>query len=146
MEEQEKQRELAEAVAAGSRALMNLRRSQEFLDKAANWGLFDMLAGGIFATLVKHQKIKEAQDVMEEARQSLRAFEKELQDVNLNLNLDLEIGEFLTFADYFLDNVFVDVMVQSRLSSAAGELERTRSDVRGILTKLYPLLGEEERE
>ena len=146
MEEQEKQRELAEAVAAGSRALMNLRRSQEFLDKAANWGLFDMLAGGIFATLGKHQKIREAQDAMEEARQSLRAFEKELQDVNLNLNLDLEIGEFLTFADYFLDNVFVDVMVQSRLSSAAGELERTRSDVRGILTKLYPLLGEEERE
>ena len=48
--------------------------------------------------------------------------------------------------DIFLDNVFVDVMVQSRLSSAAGELERTRSDVRGILTKLYPLLGEEERE
>ena len=136
MEEQEKQRELAEAVAAGSRALMNLHRSQEFLDKAANWGLFDMLAGGIFATLGKHQKIKEAQDAMEEARQSLRAFEKELQDVNLNLNLDLEIGEFLTFADYFLDNVFVDFMVQNRINEARGQVRDAIVAVQQMLAEV----------
>ena len=136
MEEQEKQRELAEAVAAGSRALMNLHRSQEFLDKAANWGLFDMLAGGIFATLGKHQKIKEAQDAMEEARQSLRAFEKELQDVNLNLNLDLEIGEFLTFADYFLDNVFVDFMVQNRINEARGQVRDAIVAVQQMLAEI----------
>ena len=138
MEEQEKQRELQEAVAAGSRALINLRRSQEFLDKAANWGLFDMLAGGIFATLVKHQKIKEAQEAMEEARQSLRAFEKELQDVNLNLNLDLdlEIGEFLTFADYFLDNVFVDFMVQNRINEARGQVRDAIVAVQQMLAEV----------
>ena len=61
-------------------------------------------------------------------------------------DFSLELEGYLKAMDIFLDNVFVDVMVQSRLSSAAGELERTRSDVRGILTKLYPLLGEEERE
>lgn len=136
MEEQEKQRELAEAVAAGSRVLMNLRRSQEFLDKAANWGLFDMLAGGIFVTLGKHQKIKEAQNAMEEARQSLRAFEKELQDVNLNLNLDLEIGEFLTFADYFLDNVFVDFMVQNRINEARGQVRDAIVAVQQMLAEI----------
>ena len=106
------------------------------MDKAANWGLFDMLAGGIFATLVKHQKIKEAQDVMEEARQSLRAFEKELQDVNLNLNLDLEIGEFLTFADYFLDNVFVDFMVQNRINEARGQVRDAIVAVQQMLAEV----------
>ena len=139
-------KEIREAILAGEAALDSLEKAAEKLQSAKNWGLFDMLGGGMFSSFVKHSRIDEASGYMEEAKRKLAAFERELRDISVPADFSLELEGYLKAMDIFLDNVFVDVMVQSRLSSAAGERERTRSDVRGILTKLYPLLGEEERE
>lgn len=140
------QREVREAVQAGEEALAGIQKAREKLGSAKNWGIFDMLGGGMISSMVKHSRMDDASEDMEEAKRKLAAFERELRDISVPADFSLELEGYLKAMDIFLDNVFVDVMVQSRLSSAAGELERTRSDVRGILTKLYPLLGEEERE
>ena len=39
-------REIQEAREAGARALNSLRKAQECLDGARNWGILDMFGGG----------------------------------------------------------------------------------------------------
>lgn len=39
---------------------------------------------------------------MEQAKYDLRNFSRELNDVNIACDLNINIGDFLSFADYFL--------------------------------------------
>ena len=40
---------------------------------------------------------------MEQAKYDLRNFSRELNDVNMVCNLNIDTGDFLSFADYFFD-------------------------------------------
>ena len=70
-----------------------------------------MFGGGMFSTMIKQSKINDARGELEAARYALRSFEKELQDVSRAVDLRIDIGSFLSFADFFFDNFFVDWMV-----------------------------------
>lgn len=79
---------------------------------------------------------------MEEAKRSIAIFERELKDVSLSADLSIELSSFMRFADIFMDNVFVDVMVQSRINEAITNLDQASGRIRAILAKLYPLLND----
>ena len=49
---------------------------------------------------------------MEQAKYDLRNFSRELNDVNMVCNLNIDTGDFLSFADYFFDGFVVDWVVQ----------------------------------
>ena len=129
-------REIQEAVAAGERALDSLRAAEKSLNSAGGWGLFDMLGGGMFSTMIKQSKINDARGELEAARYALRSFEKELQDVSRAVDLRIDIGSFLSFADFFFDNFFVDWMVQSKIDQAKSQVSQAIRQVEGILTEL----------
>ena len=74
-------KEIREAILAGEAALDSLEKAAEKLQSAKNWGLFDMLGGGMFSSFVKHSRIDEASGYMEEAKRKLAAFERELRDI-----------------------------------------------------------------
>lgn len=57
-------REMKEAIDAGERALRTLRSAQEKLNSAGNWGIFDMLGGGLFSTIMKRSKMDDAKMLM----------------------------------------------------------------------------------
>ena len=140
MTDHEMRIELAQAIDAGERALTSLRDARQRLDSAGNWGLFDMLGGGTFTSLVKHAKLGNASDCMEQARRDMERFERELRDVTLCANLDLDTGGFLAFADMFMDNVFADVLVQRKISQAkkqVGEAVRQVESIVGALRRKY---------
>ena len=98
----------------------------------------------MFSSFVKHSKMDEASSYMEDAKRSLAAFERELKDVSLSANFSIEVGDFMRFADIFMDNVFIDVMVQSGINEAVTGLDQASYQIRSILTKLYPLLNDPE--
>ena len=129
-------REIQEAVAAGERALDSLRAVEKSLNSAGGWGLFDMFGGGMFSTMIKQSKINDARGELEAARYALRSFEKELQDVSRAVDLRIDIGSFLSFADFFFDNFFVDWMVQSKIDQAKSQVSQAIRQVEGILTEL----------
>ena len=137
-------KEIREAIQAGEAALAAIERAKEKLGSAKNWGLFDMLGGGMFSSFVKHSKMDEASSYMEDAKRSLAAFERELKDVSLSADFSIEVGDFMRFADIFMDNVFIDVMVQSGINEAVTGLNQASYQIRSILTKLYPLLNDPE--
>ena len=130
------EKEKREAIDAGSRALRSLRAAQDNLNSVKNWGIWDMFGGGFISTMVKHSKMDQAKQNMEEARNDLRNFSRELNDVNMTCHLDIETGDFLSFADWFFDGFVVDWMVQDRINQASRQVEEAICRVEGILRQL----------
>lgn len=95
-----------------------------------------MFGGGFISTMVKHSKMDQAKQNMEEARNDLRNFSRELNDVNMTCHLDIETGDFLSFADWFFDGFVVDWMVQDRINQASQQVEEAICRVEGILRQL----------
>lgn len=132
------EKEKREAMEAGNRALHSLREAQTNLDSARNWGLWDMFGGGTITSLIKSSRMDRAKQNMEQAKYDLRSFSKELNDVSMVINLDIETGDFLSIADWFFDNFFVDWMVQDRINKA-------RDQVRDAIWKVENVMRELER-
>lgn len=129
-------REMKEAMDAGERALATLRSAQEKLNSASNWGLFDMFGGGLLSTVMKRSKMTDAQNLIEAAKMDLRRFQKELKDVNVPLDLRIEVGSFLSFADFFFDGFVADYLVQSKISDAKEQVSDAIFRVEQILREL----------
>ena len=129
-------REMKEALDAGERALSSLRNAQEKLNSAGNWGLFDMFGGGLFSTIMKRSKMDDAQQLMEAAKSDLKRFQRELKDVNIPLDLRMEVGSFLSFADFFFDGFVADYLVQSKISEAKEQVSDAIIRVEQILNEL----------
>lgn len=125
-------KEIQEAIQAANHALACLRQADAYLQSAKNWGLFDMLGGGALTTFFKHSKMDDARYEMERAKRALQSFRKELADVDQRLHLSLEIGDFLTFADYFFDGLIADWLVQSKIQDAKAQVENAIIQVRQI--------------
>lgn len=130
------EREKREAIEAGNRALYSLREAQKNLQSAKNWGICDMIGGGFISTMAKNSKMNRAKQDMERAKYDLKNFSKELNDVNMNYHLDIQTGDFLSFADWFFDGFFVDWMVQDRINKAAEQVSNAIYRVENILRQL----------
>ena len=129
-------KECREAMDAGNRALESLRNAKAYLDSARNWGIFDMLGGGFFSSLMKRSKINDAQSMMNRARQDLQSFSRELGDVHMSEQLDVEINDFIGFADLLWDNFLVDWMMQDRINNACAQLDEVIGRVEQIVSRL----------
>lgn len=134
--DEQMRRETEEALQAGRRALSSLEKARDQLNSASNWGLFDMLGGGLLATMAKHSKMDSAVQYMEEARANLQSFGRELQDVNTSMEFGLDIGSFLHFADYFFDGFLADYLVQERIRDSREQVEEAIRQVRSVLQEL----------
>ncbi len=130
-------KETQEAEEAGQEALSRLDEAREKLQSARNWGTYDMLGGGMISTHIKHNRIEEARELMYEAQHALRLFEKELADLEWRSGASgVEMGGFLTFADYFFDGFLTDWVVQGRINDAFDSVERGIEEVERQLSRL----------
>lgn len=136
MRDERMQREVNEAIEAGERALYSLRRAQEKLSSARNWGIYDMLGGGFFSTMIKHSRLEDASGYMEDARHDLHIFQRELRDVQVPADFRMEISDFLTFADFFFDGILADYLVQTKISEAREQVTDAIAKVSHLLSEL----------
>ena len=63
-------------------------------------------------------------------------FQKELRDVEAIQNLQIDIGGFLTFADFFFDGLIADWLVQSKIKNARKQVADAIAQVEWILGSL----------
>ncbi|WHH58715.1 hypothetical protein [Petroclostridium sp. X23] len=131
-----KEKELKEALAAGREVEISLKAVNSSLQSAGNWGTWDMLGGGLIATMAKHTKIDEAREDISKVQSLLRKFHRELQDIGEGIDIDIEIGSFLGFADYFFDGFFVDWAVQSRIDDAQDKVNQTIYKVESLMGQI----------
>lgn len=130
------EKERLEAIAAGEHALDSLQKAAGELNSAGNWGIFDMLGGGFVSTYVKRSKMDNAQSYMNQAKEALQAFSRELADVDVAANLNVQTGDFLTFADYFFDGFVSDWLVQNKIDQAKSQVAEALRKIEGILAQL----------
>lgn len=129
-------REVQEAIQAGLAAQRALGEMISDLSGAENWGVWDMVGGGIMSTFAKHGCLDDAQDAAYEARRALSRFRTELADVSSDQVPDVELGDFAAFADYFFDGLFVDLFVQSRIREARDQVEAVTQRVERLIALL----------
>ena len=137
--ENNQKKEVNEALHAIEETLGYLSRSQDYLSSAGNWGLFDMIGGGFITTMIKHGKMNEAERAMAAARNSIRNLKKELSDVDQLVDVDLNISDFLSFADYFFDGIIADWMVQSKIKDARFQVDKAIRELNRIKNTLLTL-------
>lgn len=130
------EKEVREALGAGQEALDYLNRARECLNSAGNWGLLDLFGGGLLSTFVKHSKMNDAEELIQQARSALQRFQRELMDVDNVAEFHIETGDFLSFADYFFDGFIADWLVQSRISDAKRQVDNAIQRVKYIMDQL----------
>lgn len=136
-------KEIREAIMAGERALASLRLAKEKLDSARNWGIFDLLGGGFITDMIKHSKLNDASSYVENAKKDLLVFQRELRDVQVMRDIRIEVGGFLSFADFFFDGLVADYLVQSKISEARQQVDDAIYRVEGLLGQLKNANGYE---
>jgi len=138
--------ELDEAIQAGKRVKNTLFSAEESLEKAAGWGTFDMLGGGMISTAVKHNHIDDAKDYIHQAQFQMRTFEKELNDVDEGSEWGIDISNMLKFADFFFDGFISDFMVQGRINESLDQVKAQARDVDQLIHSLHTTYDNTERE
>ena len=100
----------------------------------------DMFGGNLLTGLIKHSQAHDASRYVEDAKRDLAVFQNELQDVRDLQGLNVEVGDFLTFADFFWDGLLADILVQSRINDArrkiADAIRRTEDVVQRLKSSL----------
>ena len=128
--------EVQEAIIAGRKALNALQEAKELLRKAKGWGMADMFGMDLLGGLMKHSKMNDAKSALEKAKYELNCFDHELEDVSRRLAINLDTNDLLGFADFLFDGLFVDLMMQSRISNAMNQIDKAINQVESILNDL----------
>lgn len=139
-------KELQEAIAAGDAARNELQFVVDSLKSADGWGTWDILGGGILATAAKHSEIDKAKEYAQNTKIALMKFQNELADVDLAMDIDINIGSFETFADYFFDGLISDWIVQSKISDSLKSVCNVVYNVEDIIKSLRSKLTTVENE
>lgn len=130
-------REIKEAMSAGRSAMGTADSILSELEDADGWNTWDMLGGGgIITHMAKHSHLDDAQALVEELQGKLRRFKTELADIQISADMQVNIDGFLRFADYFFDGLFADWAVGDRISESQSAVQKTRSQIGSMLTRL----------
>ena len=98
--------------------------------------MVDLFGGRGLSGLIKHVKIGDAKSSLNRAKADLARFGRELSDVREIQGLDIEIGDFLTFADFFFDGFLADIMVQSKIRQARDKIDDAIDRVDALIVRL----------
>lgn len=130
------QKELQEAMEAGTRALATVGEVQASLNTAKSWSTYDMLGGSLIADVVKHNHMDKAQKLLDELQLQLGRFRTELSDVYIQSNLKVNVDGFERYADIFLDNFFTDWEIYDRIQRSQKEVDAIRERISDVIAKL----------
>lgn len=131
-----RQKEIQEAIQAGTSALKTTRQMLESLDDAEGWSTMDLMGGGILSDLAKYEHLDAAQEQAEHLQMELRRFKTELADVEINPEMQVTVEGFLRFADFFFDSFLTDWAVRDHIVQAQEQVRDTQNQIRRLLDKL----------
>jgi uncharacterized protein (DUF2164 family) len=132
--------EIEEAVNTANDALYHLNTADEMMSHAQNWGIVDMLGGGMISTFIKRSKMSDAQKEIEQAKMLLAQLSVYLRDFRNMPEVNIEMNDFLGFADYFFDGLVADWFAQSKINDARAQIKNAIAEVQGILDGLEDML------
>lgn len=117
--------EIKEAIEVIDEAIFHLDNAIRKISSASNWGFYDaFFEGGCISSLVKRDRMDEANREMSLANECVKKLKEELKDIE---NLEaVEVSELLSFMDIFFDNIFSDIMVQNKIAEVERKCKKAR--------------------
>lgn len=128
-EDDDQLREIKEAQDACEAALTSLGEAQRAVNSAQSWGTYDTwFGGGLFSSLVKHNRIDDAEGYMRAVDAALDRLRHELADVRMEGAAlgGVGVSDLNRTLDVWFDNFFSDFAVQSRIKDALRQAESVR--------------------
>ena len=135
-EQKNHQKEIKEAVSAGTRALGSAISILSDLDSAQSWGTYDLVNGGLIAGMAKHSYLDEAQNKVITLQSQLRRFKTELTDITIQADMKVNVDGFLRFADYFYDGLISDWAVLDRIGQSKSSVHSVKTKIENVLSQL----------
>lgn len=140
------QQEIVEARAAGQETLQAITDIEKELSGAESWGMLDMFGGGLMTSVIKHSHLDNTQRKIDHLQDLLSRFHTELSDIRVTADIQVQTTDFLRFADYFFDNLFIDWMVQDQINATQRQIAQLEQEVSDIDQDLEQLAERMERE
>jgi len=84
------------------------------------------LGGEFLATAIKHSKIDDARKGINDVQTKMSQFTRELADVRKSVELQIDITELASFADFFIDGLIVDWIVQSKIVDSLEQSKKAK--------------------
>ena len=111
--------EIQEAISAAEKVLGVIPKVIEDLQDAKGYATWDMVGGGTMATYLKREKMHKAKLGITEINYALDKLRRELKDLKPDLlPTEIKFNTSWEFADYFFDNIFVDMEIKERILDA----------------------------
>lgn len=129
-------KELKEAKEAANQVIIRIDAGLNQLKSASSWGILDIFGGGLISSLVKRNKIGEANRSLEELSLSLKSLNKELSDVDISLPDAIPDSLSDELFDLVFDNIFTDIRVQGEIKENLIALKELRHAVVEIRDKV----------
>lgn len=106
---------------------------------ARNWGFIDIFGGGFITDLIKHSQLGSAQNIMSNINYLLNQLRKELSEIIIPTDFNMNVGTFATFADFFFDGALADIWMQSKIMSSLNQIRELDSRLTILKSKLIEL-------
>ena len=138
------QAEVGEAMAAVSHALYRVNEAAERLRSARDLGTLDTwFGGGLFTSMLKHDRLDGADQAMRSVDLALEAVRKELADVGVDAAVGgLGITPLHRTLDIWFDNLISDLGTQRRVKDAGQRVAGLGS----VLTRVQSQLGRRDQD
>ena len=136
------EKELEEAIAAGTNVLRIASDVLNSLRSVENLGYLDRLGHNRLMDMAKNETLDDAQKNVEALQVALQKFNKELTDIPSRDSLQGSIDRMLKFSDDFFENLFMDATVPQRLRQSYAQVEQALDPALGILRQLQSRLEE----
>lgn len=130
-------KEVDEVIELGEVALQFVEKTILALERAENWGMWDMPDGKVLSVGAKYSNIDEAREYVEETQRYLDKFKREISDLNLITNPVIAVGSFETYADYFFDGLISDWIVQAEIGKSLDIAKNLKNQIDKAMSKLY---------
>lgn len=101
-------------------------QAEDQFRSARNWGILDILGGGTIVDIIKHTKLNKASNCMNQINYLLHDLQRELKDVTIPTDFQMNTASFATLADFMFDGILADVYMQSKIVSSMEQVQELR--------------------
>lgn len=138
MDNRPQQSQINEAVSIIDRLIPLVNDAERNLSSARNWGFLDVLGGGFIVDLIKHSKLNNASNSMEQVNYLMQNLQRILGSINTN-DYSMNVGNFVSLADFLFDGAIADIYMTSKIMSSLDEVRKLKNklfELRNRLTSM----------
>jgi hypothetical protein len=103
-----------------------INQAEDKFRSARNWGIVDLLGGGLITDLIKHSQLGAASNSMNRISDLLRDLQHELKNIDIPTDYRMQLGGFSTFADFVFDGALADAWMESKIVSSLDQVRQLR--------------------